>query len=153
MGGNAGAAAYDLKRFRKAQEADYDRALAEMRAGRKQSHWIWYVFPQLRGLGRSWMAQHYAIAGIGEARAYLADPVLGGRLREITQAALALGAADPVEVMGDIDAVKLRSCLTLFREAAGPGDDRVLFQALLDAWYDGEPDRLTLRMLGRDGVA
>ena len=153
MGDNEGAAVYDLERCRKAQAADYDRALAEIRAGRKQSHWIWYVFPQLQGLGQSWMAEHYGIADIGEARAYLADPALGRRLREITQAALALGAVDPVQVMGEIDAVKLRSCLTLFREAAGPGDDRVLFQALLDAWYGGKPDLLTLRMLARDGVA
>ena len=142
---------FDLQRFVDAQEDDYAQALAEIRAGRKMSHWIWYVFPQLKGLGRSYLADHYGISGIREAQAYLAHPVLGTRLREITRAALALDTADPVAVMGDIDALKLRSCLTLFREAAVDAADRALFQALLDKWYHSEPDRVTLRMLEQRG--
>lgn len=142
---------FDLQRFVDAQEDDYAQALAEIRAGRKMSHWIWYVFPQLRGLGRSYLADYYGISGMQEAQAYLAHPVLGARLREIARAALALDASDPVSVMGDIDALKLRSCLTLFREAAVDAADRTLFQALLDKWYHGEPDRVTLRMLEQRG--
>lgn len=142
---------FDLQRFVDAQEDDYAQALAEIRAGRKMSHWIWYVFPQLRGLGRSYLADYYGISGMQEAQAYLAHPVLGARLREIARAALALDASDPVSVMGDIDALKLRSCLTLFREAAVEAADRSLFQALLDKWYHSEPDRVTLRMLEQRG--
>lgn len=142
---------FDLQRFVDAQEDDYAQALAEIRAGRKMSHWIWYVFPQLKGLGRSYLADYYGISGMQEAQAYLAHPVLGARLREIARATLALDASDPVSVMGDIDALKLRSCLTLFREAAVDAADRALFQALLDKWHHGESDRVTLRMLEQRG--
>lgn len=138
---------YDLQRFKNAQERDYESALAEIRAGRKQSHWIWYVFPQLKGLGRSHMCARYGIDGIGEAKAYLADETLRSRLVEISQALLELGGNDPVAIMGHIDALKLRSCMTLF--SCVPDSDPV-FNAVLDKYYDGKPDQLTLKMLGID---
>lgn len=136
---------YDLQRFKDAQEWDYEQALAEIRAGRKRSHWIWYVFPQLEGLGHSFMCARYGVRGLGEAKAYLADETLRDRLVEISQALLELGDNDPVAVMGHIDALKLRSCMTLFSlvEGADP-----VFQAVLDKYYGGEPDPLTLELLG-----
>lgn len=137
---------YDLQRFKDAQEQDYQTALAEIRAGRKQSHWIWYVFPQLKGLGRSAMCAYYGIDGMGEATAYLADDMLRERLVEISRALLSLDGSDPVAVMGGIDALKLRSSMTLF--SLVPGTDPV-FQEVLDRYYGGEPDPLTLRILGR----
>lgn len=138
--------AYDLQRFKDAQEWDYGQALAEIRAGRKRSHWIWYVFPQLKGLGRSSMCACYGIDGMGEAKAYLSDEILRSRLVEISQALLELSGDDPVSVMGHIDALKLRSCMTLFSRV--PGSNPV-FGAVLDKYYDGEPDPLTLEMLRR----
>ena len=135
---------YNLGRFHDAQRYDYATALAEIRAGRKKNHWIWYIFPQLRGLGRSWMSDQYGIDGIGEAQAYWADDVLRGRLTEITEALLAIGGNDPVRVMGRPDDMKLRSCMTLFRQAA---PECPLFQQVLDKYYDGQPDRKTLDML------
>jgi uncharacterized protein (DUF1810 family) len=136
---------YDLNRFKEAQKFDYQTALAEIRAGRKRSHWIWYVFPQLRGLGNSAMCARYGIDGMGEAAAYLADGILRARLVEISKALLELESNDPIAVMGYIDAKKLRSCMTLFSlvEEADP-----VFQKVLDKYYHGEPDRLTLRLLG-----
>lgn len=138
--------AYDLQRFKDAQEWDYQTALAEIRSGRKLSHWIWYVFPQLRGLGRSSMCARYGIEGMGEAEAYLDDETLRARLVEISQALLELDTNDPVAVMGGIDALKLRSCMTLFSLArnADPA-----FQEVLDKYYGGMPDRRTLELLGR----
>ena len=136
--------AYDLQRFTQAQERDYQTALAEIRAGRKRSHWIWYVFPQLQGLGRSPMCARYGIHGMGEAEAYLADKTLRARLIEISQALLELDGSDPVAVMGGIDALKLRSCMTLFSRARNTDP---VFQAVLNKYYGGEPDRLTLEML------
>lgn len=137
---------YDLQRFKDAQEQDFQTALAEIRAGRKQTHWIWYVFPQLKGLGRSAMCAYYGIDGMGEAKAFLADGVLRERPVEISRALLSLDGSDPVVVMGGIDALKLRSSMTLF--SLVPGTDPV-FQEVLDRYYGGEPDPLTLRMLGR----
>ncbi|GAB49803.1 DUF1810 domain-containing protein [Mobilicoccus pelagius] len=136
----------DLERFVEAQDGTYDTALAELRRGHKRSHWMWFVFPQISGLGRSPMAQRYAIADLDEARAYLAHPVLGPRLREATQAALGSGVADPVALFGGIDAMKFRSSATLF-EAAADGEDRALFADVLDTFYDGERDPETLRRL------
>lgn len=136
---------YDLQRFKNAQEQDYKLALAEIRAGRKRSHWIWYVFPQLKGLGGSYMCARYGIDGIGEAKAYLADKTLRSRLVEISQSLLELDGNDPVAIMGHIDALKLRSCMTLFSRV--PDSDPV-FAAVLDKYYDGKPDQLTLKMLG-----
>ena len=131
---------YDLERFVDAQADSYATALAEVRRGAKRSHWMWFVFPQIAGLGSSAMARHYAIQSLEEARAYLAHPVLGTRLREITGALQDLPPSAPEAVFGAIDAVKLRSSLTLF-EAAGGG---ALFGATLDRWYGGERDAATL---------
>ncbi|AOH84636.1 calpastatin [Sphingomonas panacis] len=135
---------FDLERFVEAQADAYATALAEVRRGAKRSHWMWFVFPQIAGLGSSGMARRYAIQSIEEARAYLAHPVLGGRLREITAALQDLPPSAPEAVFGAIDAVKLRSSLTLF-EAAGGG---ALFGAALDRWYGGERDTATLARIG-----
>ena len=130
----------DLERFVGAQRDVYDDALAELRAGRKRSHWMWFVFPQIAGLGHSATAQHYAIANVDEARAYLEHPVLGARLRECAQALLGLDGADPVTVLGGIDALKLRSSMTLFALTA---PDEPLWQSVLDKFYAGALDDAT----------
>lgn len=136
---------YDLTRFHHAQESAYPRALAEIRAGRKTSHWIWYIFPQISGLGRSNTAVFYSIRDLGEARAYLDDPILGPRLREITQVLLDQPCRDMAQVMGSrIDMLKLRSSMTLF-EAAAPEEQ--VFSQVLDTFYRGERDQNTLRLL------
>jgi uncharacterized protein (DUF1810 family) len=139
----------DLARFVAAQDANdtYDNALAELRAGRKTSHWMWFVFPQIAGLGRSPTAQRYAIADLEEARSYLAHPVLGPRLRESAEAMLAhAGSLGAFDVLGGIDAMKLRSSATLFARAAA-ADDAALFEAVLAAFFDGDPDPATLDRL------
>lgn len=133
-----------LDRFVRAQDQVYPRALAEVRAGAKRSHWMWYIFPQLRSLGRSAMAWRYGIESLAEARAYLAHPLLGARYRECVAALQALPETSAVRVMGPVDAVKLRSSLTLF-EAAAP--EKVLFGQALDRWYGGERDPATLDLL------
>ena len=138
---------YDLSRFHKAQAGSYETALAEIRAGRKRSHWIWYIFPQIRGLGYSSMAQYYAIQDLGEARAYLADPVLRERLLEISGALLELEDSDPSRVMGYPDDLKLRSSMTLFA-LAEPGCS--VFTEVLQKFYDGEPDSRTAVLAGVD---
>jgi uncharacterized protein (DUF1810 family) len=130
----------DLERFVEAQEGTYERALAELRAGRKTSHWMWFVFPQIAGLGRSAMAQRYAISSLDEARAYLAHPVLGPRLRESAAALTALPGHSAEEVLGGIDALKLRSSMTLFARAA---PDEPVFREVLDQYFAGEPDPAT----------
>ena len=135
----------NLQRFVDAQEGVHDRALAEVRRGRKASHWMWFVFPQLAGLGASAMAQRYAIASLAEARGYLAHPVLGRRLREIAGAAAALEGVTASEVFGWPDDLKLRSSLTLF-EAADPAEPA--FPAALDRLCAGERDPATLRRVG-----
>ena len=137
--------AYDLTRFLQAQEGSYAQALAEMKRGRKESHWIWYIFPQMKGLGRSAMSEFYGISGMEEARAYLKDPVLGARLVEICNALLALEVEDIVQVMGRPDDKKLKSSMTLFEAAA---EDPEVFQRVLDKYYQGKRDGRTLRMLG-----
>lgn len=138
-----------LNRFVEAQDAGgtYATALAELRRGRKTSHWMWFVLPQIAGLGRSEMAQRYAVSDLDEARAYLADPVLGQRLRECCEALLELPGSDPVAVFGSIDAVKLRSSMALFSRAAEVELDRLLFDGVLDKYFDGEPDPATLELL------
>jgi uncharacterized protein (DUF1810 family) len=143
---------YQLERFVQAQDAGgaYARALAELRAGYKVSHWMWFVFPQIAGLGSSAMARRYAISSLDEARAYLAHPVLGPRLRECaaTVAGLNTGRAD--DVFGDVDALKLRSSMTLFLRAA---PDRAEFSAVLRRFFDDEPDPETdRRLFGGDGT-
>lgn len=137
----------DLSRFVEAQERDYRTALSEIRAGRKRTHWIWYVFPQLRGLGRSDMAMRYGIVDLDEARRYMAHPVLGARLVQISQALLELETSDANAVMGSPDDLKLRSCMTLFSVAAS---DQPVFQQVLDRFFGGEPDSRTLAMLGEE---
>lgn len=132
--------------FVRAQEQVYSRALDEIRRGRKRSHWMWFVFPQLAGLGRSAMAQRYGLAGAGEARAYLDHPLLGLRYRACVGALQDLTGSDPVAVFGAGDATKLRSSLTLFESVSGER----LFGAALDRWFGGERDAHTLRMLAAD---
>ena len=138
---------FDLQRFVPAQDdlATYDGALRELRAGYKRSHWMWFVFPQLAGLGRSPTAEHFGIHGAAEARAYLAHPVLGPRLVECATALTELDARDPEAVLGGIDALKLRSSMTLFDAVA---EDQQVFRAVLDRYYGGAADRTTLSLLG-----
>jgi uncharacterized protein (DUF1810 family) len=129
---------YDLERFVQAQDAGgtYERAVEELRRGRKESHWMWFVFPQIAGLGQSATSRRFAIASLDEARAYLRHPVLGRRL--VACAALVAGAeVRPEEIFGALDAQKLRSCMTLFRRAA-PGEPA--FERVLARWFDGEAD-------------
>jgi uncharacterized protein (DUF1810 family) len=147
-GGARLSASPDLQRFRGAQAGGtYERAIAELRGGRKTGHWMWFVFPQLSGLGRSETARHYALQSLAHARAYLADPVLGPRLRECCQALLALPASATAEaVLGSIDALKLRSCATLFAQADA---EEGVFGDVLERFYGGSPDRATLRLLKR----
>jgi uncharacterized protein (DUF1810 family) len=136
---------HDLARFVAAQEASYSHALAELRRGRKQSHWMWYIFPQIAGLGQSAMARRYAIRSGDEARAYLAHPLLGPRLVEATEAVTAAAPGDgAATIMGGIDAVKLRSSLTLFAAVA---NNPAPFEAALVRFYGGERDPETLRRL------
>ena len=137
---------HQLERFRAAQDegGTYDRAVAELRAGRKRSHWMWFVFPQIAGLGRSPMAQRYAIASLDEARAYLADPVLGPRLRDCARILVGLGGSDAAQVLGGIDAMKLRSSMTLFARA---DPDEPVFAEVLDRFFGGEQDAATLERL------
>lgn len=133
-----------LERFIKAQERDYAAALPEIRSGFKSGHWIWYVFPQLRGLGMSSMSEFYGIAGLEEVKAYLAHPVLGARLREISTALLAHAGQAAWAILGEIDAMKVRSSMTLF-DAVEPDS---VFSQVLDAFYGGQRDDRTLAMIG-----
>ena len=137
---------YQLARFLDAQDGIYEQALAEIRRGAKRSHWMWFIFPQIAGLGRSAMSRRYAIASIDEARAYLEHPVLGCRLRTCISALQDVTGRSAVAVFGDIDAAKLRSSLTLFLEAGGGP----LFAAALDRWFAGERDGATLKLLGQN---
>lgn len=133
-----------LDRFLPAQERDYANALQELKDGRKRSHWIWYVLPQLRALGRSPRAREYGIADRAEAAAYIAHPVLGPRLIECVQAVLTHPEHSAVDMLGEVDALKFRSCLTLFAEVA---PDEPCFRRALAVFYDNEPDRETLRLM------
>lgn len=141
---------FDLQRFVAAQARDYDQAVAELRAGHKRSHWIWYVFPQLMGLGHSRMSEMYGIASRAEARAYLAHPVLGTRLKECVAAITAHPDFSAREILGDVDALKFHSCLTLFA-AAAPGEP--LFTRALTRFFGDEPDGATLARLSEQGEA
>ena len=137
---------FQLQRFVDAQDdgGTYRSAFAELRAGRKRSHWMWFVFPQVAGLGSSPMARHYAVSGLAEARAYLAHPVLGPRLVESARALTELDGSDPAAVLGSTDAMKLRSSMTLFA-AAGP--DEPVFTAVLDQYFGGAHDTATTSRL------
>ena len=134
-----------LDRFLTAQARDYARVIDELRRGRKESHWMWYIFPQLAGLGTSAMAQLYAIASASEARAYLAHPLLGPRLRECAEAVLAHPDRTAEQIFGGIDARKFRSSMTLFEAVAG---DAAPFARALDLFFAGRRDGITLGMLG-----
>ncbi|MFM2059497.1 MAG: hypothetical protein RLY71_3882 [Pseudomonadota bacterium] len=133
-----------LERFVQAQERDYAQALAELSAGRKKTHWIWYILPQLRQLGRSHMAREYGIADRSEAASYLRHPVLGPRLLACVTAILSHSDRSAVDILGDVDAMKFRSCLTLFA-AVAPNEP--VFARALAAFYHGKPDTETLRLL------
>jgi len=140
---------FDLQRFVAAQEGVMDSVREELRAGRKRSHWMWFVFPQLRGLGTSAMAQRYGIASLEEARAYLAHPVLGPRLRECCELMLAVTGRSAHEILGSPDDLKFRSCVTLFSLAA---PDEPLFRRCLDRFHEGAPDTRTLALCGTMGA-
>ena len=134
-----------LDRFLQAQEPVWPRVLAELRAGKKRTHWMWFVFPQIKGLGHSDMAQRYAVQSLAEARAYLAHPVLAARLRECCQILLALESpSSALEVFGTPDDLKLRSCMTLFAKASAPGS---VFDAVLQKYFGGQKDERTLELL------
>lgn len=132
-----------LERFVEAQEGDYEDALAEIRAGEKQSHWIWYVFPQMKGLGMSWTSEFYGIADLDEAKAYLAHPVLGARLREITAAILQHRRESARKILSYPDDLKVCSCMTLF----GAIEPNGIFAEVLDVFYGGKRDDLTIGLL------
>ena len=137
---------YRLERFVQAQDAGgtFQRAVAELRAGRKVSHWMWFVFPQVEGLGLSAMSQRYAISGLAEARAYLQHPVLGTRLVDCATVLAATDGKSAAEILGAVDAMKLRSSMTLFAAAA---PDQPAFSAVLTKYFGGSPDEATLARL------
>lgn len=137
---------YDLQRFLDAQEHSHASALAELRAGRKRTHWMWYILPQLRGLGHSEMAWRYGISGLSEAEAYLNHPLLGPRLIGCVEAALTHKATSPVAIFGDIDARKFHSCVTLFAAVSPAGS---CFHEALRHWFSDERDGATVLLLHR----
>jgi uncharacterized protein (DUF1810 family) len=136
--------AFNLQRFLDAQAPVYELARRELEIGRKQSHWMWFIFPQIAGLGQSPMSIRFAIASLDEAQAYLAQPVLGARLRECARLTLAMESKTARDIFGAIDAVKFRSSMTLFARAA---PDEELFQRCLDKYFAGDPDPATLARL------
>ena len=141
---------FQLERFVKEQAYCYEEALNEVRNGRKESHWIWFVFPQLKGLGSSSASEYFGISGREEAAAYLADPVLGARLLEITQALLAQPERDPEKIFGFPDVLKVRSCMTLFESVCMERDS--VFSRVLDEFYQGVRDTWTLQKLEGKGI-
>ena len=142
---NDGNDPYDLKRFVQAQEDDYERALSEIKSGRKQSHWMWYIFPQFAGLGFSSTSMRYSIKSVAEAKAFLRHPVLGPRLMECAEAAFCVEGRSAYEIFGSPDDMKLKSCATLFACVSPTGS---VFERLLDKYFQGERDHKTLRLLG-----
>lgn len=141
---------FDLDRFVQAQQDNYADALSELRAGRKRTHWSWYVLPQLRGLGSSAMSVRYAISGLPEAKAYLAHPVLGARLAECVAAINQHAGIRPATLLGDIDARKFHSCITLFARASDPGS---VFHQALAMHFGAQEDQATLALLAAPGSA
>lgn len=137
---------YDLNRFLKAQEQSYETALSEIRSGQKQSHWIWYIFPQVKGLGFSYTSEFYGIDGLDEAKAYMGNGLLRKRLVETSEALLSLESSDAGYVMGYPDDLKLRSSMTLFAEAS---PETEVFQKVLDKFFGGKKDQKTLGLLGQ----
>jgi uncharacterized protein (DUF1810 family) len=138
---------FDLERFVRAQANTYSQALSEIASGRKASHWMWFIFPQVRGLGRSYRSTFYGIASLDEARAYLAHEVLGKRLRECVSTLLQLDGRSALEIFGPIDEIKLRSSLTLFKTAS----DDPIFGNALEKYFNGQPDGMTLEILKTAG--
>jgi uncharacterized protein (DUF1810 family) len=138
---------YNLDRFLKAQEDMYDAALDELKSGRKRSHWIWFIFPQLAGLGQSPTAQYYGIKSLDEAAAYLKHPVLGGRLHESLKVLQTLEQTNADQIFGELDAMKFRSSLTLFAEADGADP---IVEGALQRWFGGRKDEKTLHLLRGD---
>ena len=141
---------FNLKRFLDAQEATYQQALGELRAGQKRSHWSWYIFPQVAGLGSSRMSVLYAIKSLEEAMAYIAHPVLGFRLRECVAAMNSHAGISAEEILGAVDAQKFQSCLTLFAQADG---SEPVFRDGLDKYFHGQPDATTLAILASQRAA
>lgn len=135
---------HDLRRFVQAQAGSYQRALSELRAGRKRSHWMWYIFPQFDGLGVSSTTRRYAIKSIAEAEAFLRHPVLGPRLRECCEAVVGVDGRSASDIFGFPDDMKLRSCATLFARVSGSGS---VFEQLLGKYFEGVPDERTLHLL------
>ena len=136
---------YDLNRFVRVQENDYEQVLSEIKSGRKRTHWMWYIFPQLDGLASSSTAKHYSIKSMDEARAYLAHPILGPRLLECAEAAVGVEGRTASAIFGSPDDLKLRSCATLFA-CVSPADS--VFERLLKKYYPGGRDSKTLQLLG-----
>jgi uncharacterized protein (DUF1810 family) len=136
---------YNLSRFVRAQEKDYERALSEIRSGKKRTHWMWYIFPQIDGLALSSTSKHYSIKSIEEAKGYLDHPILGARLLECAEAVVRVEGRSAREIFGSPDDLKLRSCATLFARVLPPGS---VFDRLLRKHYRGEPDDKTLHLLG-----
>jgi uncharacterized protein (DUF1810 family) len=139
--------ATDLIRFANAQAEVYNRVIEELTDGRKRTHWMWFIFPQLTGLGHSAMAQRYAIRDLDQAKRYLADPMLGSRLRDHVRLMIGHKGKSALEILGPPDDLKFRSCLTLFGQAASDNSDRMLFTGALDQFYSGESDARTLELL------
>jgi uncharacterized protein (DUF1810 family) len=137
----------DLIRFLDAQDQIYAHVIEELTSGRKQTHWMWFIFPQPVGLGRSAMAQHYAIHDLDQARRYLGNSILGPRLRQVVKLMIGQKGRSAFEILGSPDDMKFRSCLTLFREAASENSDRTLFTKALDQFYRGQPDGRTQELL------
>ena len=142
---HTGAMADDLERFVRAQAGSYPGIVAELRSGRKSGHWIWYVFPQIAGLGRSDVSMHYALASLADAQAYLAHPVLGPRLRECAGVVATTEGKSAEQIFGSLDAMKLRSSMTLFHRA---DPDEPVFRQVIDRFFDGVPDAATDALLG-----
>ena len=138
---------HPLGHFLEAQASAYDGILGELHRGRKTGHWIWFIFPQLDGLGRSAMSKRFALNGLEHARCFLSHPVLGARLREVTGAMISHRGERAVDILGSPDDLKFRSLMTLFRQAAASQEDRQLFQQALDLFFDGTADPLTLALL------
>jgi uncharacterized protein (DUF1810 family) len=132
---------FNLERFTSAQAPVYEAVISELRHGRKTGHWMWFVFPQVAGLGGSWMSQEYAISSRAEAEAYLAHPILGPRLIECTRLVISADRSSIHEILGSVDALKFRSCMTLFSEVA---KDPGVFREALERYFEGDPDQLTL---------
>ena len=138
---------YDLQRFVAAQREIYDQVLTELRLGRKESHWMWFIFPQLAGLGHSAMAERYALRNLEQAKRYLAHRILGDRLRQVVGLMLQQKDKSALDILGSPDDLKFRSCLSLFVHAAANEDDRTLFKRALDQFYEGKSDPRTAQLM------